>query len=225
MRLAIADDHGIFRTALARSLADIGGDVLVSVARGDDLLAALETTAVDAAVVDVAMPPSGGIAVAQAICSRHPRVGVLLLSAYTATPQAIDLLRKVKRGVGYLLKENVGDVTELQKALDRIVAGESVIDRSIVRRLLAAPAQDQALSRLSTQEREVLRLMAEGFSNAGISARLFIANSTVEVHVSRIFVKLGLAESMSRESNKRVLAVLTWLRLAGMPSYPSGTDE
>lgn len=220
MRLAIADDHGIFRNALARSLADIGGEVLINVARGDELLDALRDTPVDAAVVDVAMPPDGGIAAAQEICARHPDVGVLLLSAYTATPQAIDLLRRVRRGVGYLLKENVSDAAELHRALTRIIDGEAVIDESIVGRLLTAPAQDAALSRLTPQEREVLRLMALGYSNNGISARLHVANSTVEVHVTRIFVKLGLAESMSRESNKRVLAVLTWLRLVGAPQPP-----
>jgi DNA-binding NarL/FixJ family response regulator len=220
VKLALADDSGIFRTALARSLEDIGGEILISVSSADELLSRLQVVTVDAAIIDVAMPPTRtneGVVAARHIKVHHPSVAVLLLSAYAATPQAIELLRDFDEGVGYLRKDDVADVNELRASLTRVMDGELVVDKTIVRRLLRAPAQEQALSRLTSQEREVLRLMAEGFSNAGIASQLYLAHRTVEDHVGHVFTKLGITENLGKSSNKRVLAVLTWLRLTSRP--------
>lgn len=218
MKIAIVDDQGIFRDSLARSLADVGVDIALSVASGDELFAGLAAADLDVAIIDVQMPPSytnEGLLAAREIKRRKPGMGVLLLSVDTATPRAIDLLREFPAGIGYLRKDEVADVEELYAFLVRLVAGEQVVGGSVVRRLLASPAQDQALSRLSPQEREVLRRMAEGLSNIGIARQLHLAERTVEDHVGRIFTKLGIGSQSTDTDgrNKRVLAVLTWLRL------------
>jgi DNA-binding NarL/FixJ family response regulator len=217
MRLAIADDHGIFRSSLRRALEDIGAEVLVSAANGDELLTRLTRHQVDIAIVDVAMPPdynAEGLAVARAIGQRHPNTKVLLLSAETATPQAIALLREFKSGIGYLRKDEVSDAEELEKILGRLLSGEQVVGRSVVERLLGSRAHEPVLDQLTSQEKEVLRLMAEGYSNAGIASKLHLARRTVEDHSSRIFAKLGMDQKSDNDTNKRVLAVLTWLRHA-----------
>jgi|ERR1700722_1966704 DNA-binding NarL/FixJ family response regulator len=215
MRLAIADDHGIFRSSLRRALEDIGAEVLVCAANGDELLAQLARHQVDIAIVDVAMPPGyqgEGLAAARTIGQRHPGVKVLLLSAETATPQAIALLREFKSGIGYLRKDEISDAEELEKILSRLLSGEQVVGRSVVERLLASPAHEQVLDQLTAQEKVVMRLMAEGYSNSGIAAKLHLARRTVEDHSSRIFTKLGMDQKSDSDTNKRVLTVLTWLR-------------
>jgi DNA-binding NarL/FixJ family response regulator len=225
MKVALADDSGIFRNSLARSLADIGAQVLINVSTGEELLALLPNTTVDVAIIDVAMPPTRtneGLLTARSIKSGYPAVSVLLLSAHAATPQAIELLREFDNGIGYLQKDEVADIQELDDALKRINAGEPVIGRDIVQRLLRTPARDRALDVLSKQERQVLRLMAEGFSNAGIARQLYLTERTVEDHVGRVFSKLEVAglrgTSTRADNNKRVLAVLTWLRLTNGPN-------
>jgi DNA-binding NarL/FixJ family response regulator len=225
MRLAIADDHGIFRSSLCRALEDIGAHVPISVANGDALLAQLASHEIDIAIVDVAMPPANpeqgrmyhqeGLSTAQAIVQRYPGVKVLLLSADTATPQAIALLREFNSGIGYLRKDEISDAQELEKILGRLLSGEQVVGRSVVERLLRSPAHESALDQLTPQEKEVLRLMAEGYSNVGIAAKLHLARRTVEDHASRIFTKLDIGQKSDGDTNKRVLAVLTWLRHAG----------
>jgi DNA-binding NarL/FixJ family response regulator len=225
MRLAIADDHGIFRSSLRRALEDIGAHVPISVANGDALLAQLACYEIDIAIVDVAMPPANpqqghmyhqeGLSTAQAIVQRYPGVKVLLLSADTATPQAIALLREFNSGIGYLRKDEISDAQELETILGRLLSGEQVVGRSVVERLLRSPAHESALDQLTPQEKEVLRLMAEGYSNVGIAAKLHLARRTVEDHSSRIFTKLGIGQKSDGDTNKRVLAVLTWLRHAG----------
>jgi DNA-binding NarL/FixJ family response regulator len=159
-------------------------------------------------------PGQEGLSAAQAIAQRYPSVKVLLLSADTATPQAIALLREFKSGIGYLRKDEVSDVQELEKILRRLLSGEQVVGRSVVERLLRSPAHESVLQQLTPQEKEVLRLMAEGYSNAGIAAKLYLARRTVEDHSSRIFTKLGIDQRSHSDANKRVLAVLTWLRHA-----------
>jgi len=219
MRIALADDSGIIREAIARMLGDIGWQVAISVGDGKELLAAMAADrSVDVAIVDVAMPPTRtheGVHAAREIKKQFPGVGVLLLSAYAATPQAIDLLRDIDEGVGYLRKDEVANVDELRGAVIRVAGGGLVVDSAIVRRLLKAPARGAALSRLTGQERDVLRLMAEGFSNFGIASRMHLAERTVEDHVGRVFTKLELSDGENRSGNKRVLAVLKWLRLTG----------
>jgi DNA-binding NarL/FixJ family response regulator len=179
------------------------------------LLAELRRQEVDVAIVDVAMPPtrSGeGLQVARAIGKAFPQIKVLLLSAKTATPQAIALLQEFESGIGYLRKDEVADVEELEKVLERLVSGEQVVGRSIVERLLKSSGREMLLDQLSPQEQEVLRLTAEGYSNSGIAASLHLARRTAEDHASRIFTKLRLEGMAGRDGNKRVLAVLMWLR-------------
>ncbi len=220
MKVAIADDHGIFRSAVARYLEDVGITVPVSVASGDQLLTRMRTHPVDIAIIDVAMPPTytdEGIKVARVLKEQFPDVAVLILSADTATPQAIDLLRDFDRGIGYLRKDEVTAVDDLESQLSRLVAGEQVVGQSVVNRLLRPAGRDSPLGRLSKQEQQVLRLMAEGFSNVGIARQLQLTERTVEDHVGRIFTKLDISTEVpggKNQSNKRVLAVLTWLRLA-----------
>jgi DNA-binding NarL/FixJ family response regulator len=219
VKLAIADDHGIFRTSLIRALQDIGATVPVSVSNGEELLVQLTRHRVDVAIVDVAMPPTHrdeGLQTARAIGKSFPQIRVLLLSAETATPQAISLLREFESGIGYLRKDELADVEELEKVLNRLLSGEQVVGRSIVERLLRSPAHETKLDQLSPQETEVLRLMAEGYSNAGIAAKMHLAHRTIEDHVSHVFTKLKIDHIAGSDGNKRVLAVLTWLRHASL---------
>jgi DNA-binding NarL/FixJ family response regulator len=219
VKIAIADDHGIFRTSISRALQDLGLSVPVSVTSGTELLNALEKESIDVAVVDINMPPGGpgqGLRTAREIKALYPALAVLLLSADTATKEAIELLQDFDRGIGYLRKDEVDDAEGLHRDLQRLLGGEQVIGASVVGRLLHASRNDKALSGLTTQETEVLRLMAEGYSNAGIARILHLADRTVEDYVTRIFGKLDIGMPEGRSpvaSNKRVLAVLTWLRL------------
>jgi DNA-binding NarL/FixJ family response regulator len=220
MKIAIADDHGIFRTSISRALKDLGLSVPVSVTSGTELLKALENAPIDVAVVDINMPPGGpgqGLQTARELKSLFPSVAILLLSADTATKEAIALLQDFDRGIGYLRKDEVDDVEQLHRNLQRLLAGEQVMGSSVVDRLLRASRNDKALSSLTSQETDVLRLMAEGYSNAGIAKNLHLAERTVEDYVSRIFTKLKIGASeggpSAAASNRRVLAVLTWLRL------------
>ena len=226
MRVAIADDSGVFRDSLARSLREIGLTVVAEAADGDEFMTAIALTEVDVAVVDVDMPPSGraeGIAVAKRLRSKRPRLPILLISAYTATPQAIELLQTFDSGIGYLHKNHIADIVDLAEAFARLQAGEPVIDADLVERLMAAPEREPDLaSRLAPQEREVLRLMAEGYSNSGIARMTGAKERTVEDQISKLFTKLGLfvtdgesGPASARDGNKRVLAVLAYLRLTG----------
>jgi DNA-binding NarL/FixJ family response regulator len=222
VRLAVADDHGIFRTSLVRALEETGCSVPVSAAGADELLAQLRRHPVEVAIVDVAMPPTRtdeGVRAARVITRDFPGVKVLLLSAETATPQAIALLREFDSGIGYLRKDEVADAVELLEMLERLLSGEQVVGRSVIERLLRSPRRQRTLQTLSDQERRVLSLMAEGRSNAGIARSLRLADRTVEDHVGRIFTKLDLVGAATDGANKRVLAVLTWLRLA-----PEGSE-
>jgi DNA-binding NarL/FixJ family response regulator len=219
MRIALTDDHGIFRNSLARLLTDMEIDVVISAASGDELLARLPAEPVDVALIDVLMPPTWtdeGFVTAREVKRLFPRTGVLLLSGDTTTHRAIDLLREFSGGIGYLNKAEVADIDELRGFLARVMAGDQVVGPSVVRRLLTAPAQSDALAKLSGKEREVLRLMAEGWSNVGIGLQLHLAARTVEDHIRHIFEKLNINTQVSEtggDKSKRVLAVLTYLRL------------
>ncbi|MWA04680.1 response regulator [Actinomadura sp. LD22] len=221
MRVAVAEDSGIFRQALVTLLTTVGVEVTVSAASGEELLARVAEDPPDVAVVDLHMPPTHtneGVVAARELMRRHPGIGVLVLSAYNETPQAMELFRDQPRRVGYLLKDHVTDVDNLRGALERVVRGEVVIDPDVVSRLVEARHRERELARLSGREREVLGLMAEGHSNAGIGKRLHLSARTVEDHVRAIFTKLKITSSGGppgpQDSNKRVLAVLTWLRAA-----------
>jgi DNA-binding NarL/FixJ family response regulator len=217
MRLAVADDAPLFREGLISLLAAAGAEITVGAASGGELLAMLEgAEPPDAAILDIRMPPTGtdeGIATAARLRRRHPQVGIMMLSAYADTALAVDLLAAVPTdtgGVGYLLKDNVMNVDVLLRDLGRVIAGEMVIDESIVGRLLATRERQQGIDALHARELEVLRLMAEGRSNAGIARDLHLSPRTVEARVTRVFTKLGL--QATTDDNNRVRAVLTFLR-------------
>lgn len=214
MRVVIADDASIVRAGLGAMLADGGVETVAEVGDPDALLEAVDRCRPDAALVDIRMPPTHtdeGIVAARYIRERHPDTGVLVLSQALETSYAMRLLTDNPSSVGYLLKERVADVATLVDALRRVTSGESVVDPAIVQRLLAQVRHSGPLDGLTDREREVLAAMAEGRSNQGIAARLFLSDRTIETHVSRIFTKLDLAE-VGAEDNRRVLAVLTYLR-------------
>jgi DNA-binding NarL/FixJ family response regulator len=213
MRLAIAEDSGLFRSSLALLLTASGAQVIASVGSGAELLAAIGTSPPDAVILDVRMPPTftdEGIATATELRRLHPRVGVLVLSTYAETSYASQLLETVPTGVGYLLKDNVTDAGTLIDSLARVAGGETVIDPTIVRRLLQKDRRPSAMDSLNERERAVLSHMAEGRSNLGIAKELHLSPRTVEAHVTSIFMKLGLDQAETE--NNRVRAVLTFLR-------------
>jgi DNA-binding NarL/FixJ family response regulator len=215
VRLAIAEDSGLFRSSLTMLLKASGAEVTASVASGPELLDAIGANLPDAVIVDIRMPPTftdEGISTAAELRRLYPHVGALVLSTYAETSYASQLLETVHTGVGYLLKDNVTDVRTLMDSLARVAAGETVIDPVIVRRLLERNRQPSKIDSLNERERAVLGHMAEGRSNMGIAKDLFLSPRTVEAHVTSIFVKLGLDQAET--DNNRVRAVLAFLRSA-----------
>ena len=213
MRVVIADDELLLRQGLSRLLAEVDVDVVACVGDGPSLLRSVARDSPDVAIVDIKMPPTHtdeGLTAAIAIRELYPAVGVLVMSHYLDSRYAQRLLREHSTRVGYLLKERVSDVMVLVDALRRISEGECVVDPTIVSRLLLRRGEQSPLEQLTGRERDVLALLAEGHSNQGIAARLFLSPKTVERHVGHIFGKLDLVESDSH--NRRVLAVLTLLR-------------
>ncbi len=216
MRVAIAEDSGLFRSSLVLLLRSLGTEVTASVASGAELLAAIRAGPPEAVILDIRMPPSftdEGIRTAREIRGLHPDVGILVLSTYAETSYASQLLETVRSGVGYLLKDNVTDADALMESLARVAAGETVVDPAIVRRLLERNRRPNVMETLNERELTVLRHMAEGRSNLGIGNALFLSARTVETHVTNVFTKLGLTPSDTE--NNRVRAVLTFLRSAG----------
>lgn len=213
MRVALADDAAVLREGLARVLAEAGVEIAAQVGRADALLGAVEELRPDVAVVDIRMPPTWtteGIRVAEEIRRRFPQVGVLLLSQYVEAEYALRLLEHDGGRIGYLLKERVLDVADLVAALDRIAAGETVVDSALVSRLLGRTRADGPLDQLTPRELEVLGLMAEGLTDRGIAERLYVTTNTVETHIRHIIGKLDLRATPS--DNRRVRAVLAYLR-------------
>ena len=209
--VVLADDDVLLREGLASLLEGRRFDV---VGRGGDvaeLLALVRDHRPDLAIVDIRMPPTHsteGLDAARVIRSELPGTAILVLSAHTEIEHAMDLLASGER-TGYLLKSRVADVDEFIETLERIVKGGSVVDPVLVQELVAARRVEDPLDALSPREREVLALMAEGFSNAGIAERIWVTEGTVEKHVRHILAKLRLPET--HESHRRVLAVLTFL--------------
>ena len=213
MRIVIADDEMLLREGLARLLADAGFDVVGKATDAQELLRAVRLTAPNVAIVDIKMPPTHtdeGLVAAREIRSAHPDVGVLVLSHYLESVYAMRLLEAHPERVGYLLKERVSDIAVLADALRRIAEGESVLDPTIVTRLIDRPREHSPLADLTNRERQVLELIAEGRSNGAIGQQLFLSPKTVETHIRQIFQKLEL--SGSADSHRRVLAVLAFLR-------------
>jgi DNA-binding NarL/FixJ family response regulator len=217
VRIAIAEDSGLFRSSLTLLLRSLGNEVTASVASGDELLAAIRgADPPEVVILDIRMPPSftdEGIRAAHEIRGLHPGTGILVLSTYAETSYASQLLQAVRTGVGYLLKDNVTDAGALMESLERVAAGETVIDPAIVRRLIGRKRKPSLTDALNDRELEVLRHMAEGRSNLGIAKELFLSARTVETHVTSVFTKLGLTPSDTE--NNRVRAVLAFLRSAG----------
>lgn len=205
----------ITREGLVRLLREAGVEVVAETQDAEELLRKVSSTRPDAAIVDIRMPPTNtdeGLVAAKAIRSQHPDVAVLILSSYIEPSYAMQLLQDHPERVGYLLKDRVFDVAVLIDALRRLGDGESVVDPTIVSRLLGRRRQASALEELTGREREVLELLAEGMSNRAIAQRLVVTQRTVEAHVKQIFQKLDLPASP--DSHRRVLAVLTYLRAA-----------
>ncbi len=201
------------REGIVRLLADAGVEVVAEAPDADQLLSLVSRHKPDAVVLDIRMPPTHtdeGIVAAGRIRDTYPTVGVLVLSQYVEPTWAIQLVQEHPEGVGYLLKERVVDAAVMIDALRRVVDGETVVDPTIVARLLGRRRRHDPLSDLTAREREVLALVAEGLSNKAIAARLVVAGRTVEAHMTSIFSKLGLDESP--DQHRRVLAVLTLLR-------------
>jgi len=211
VRLAIAEDSTIFRAGVKQVLQEAGHEVIADAGDADGLLASLENDLPDVVLLDLRMPPTytdEGIAAAIEIRRRHPDVGVLVLSQYAESIFARRLLDTGADGVGYLLKENVANLDALTDAITRVAAGESVVDARLIEGLME-PSAVRNVHRLSKRETEVLRLMAEGRSNAGIARSLALGQKTVEAHLRTIFAKLGI--SSDADTNSRVSAVLRWL--------------
>jgi DNA-binding NarL/FixJ family response regulator len=204
----------LFREGLARVLAENGFVVAGQASDADGLHAAVERETPDVVVIDIRMPPtstSEGLLAAQRIRAEHPAVGVLVLSQYVETRQAVKLLQNAPQRVGYLLKDRVSDIAEFTDAVRRIARGGSVIDPEVVAQLLRR-REDRALADLTSRERDILGLMAQGRSNRAIGERLFLSPKTVETHIGAIFAKLGLLPAA--DDHRRVLAVITYLRNA-----------
>jgi DNA-binding NarL/FixJ family response regulator len=212
MRVVIADDAVLVRSGLAALLAEHDIEVAGQAADGPSLLALVEDLDPDAALVDIRMPPTHtteGIAAAKEIRARHPDIAVLVLSQYTESAYAMNLITDNPVGMGYLLKEGVASGTTLVDALRRLTAGECVVDPALVRRMLSRARRPNPLEKLTPREQQVLALMAEGRTNAAIGLNLDLGLKTVETHINRVFAKLGLVEDT--DGHRRVLAVLTYL--------------
>lgn len=211
LRVAVADDSVLLREGLVRVLQEAGVEVVGAFGDADALLAAVPALVPDAVVLDVRMPPTfrdEGVRAAIALRAAHPGVAILLLSQYVEVAYAQELLAAGTGGVGYLLKDRVVSLDEVRDALERVAAGGTVLDPEVVTQLMARRVDP--LQSLTTREREVLELMAQGRTNAAIAAALFIGVGAVEKHISSIFGKLALDDAAG--DHRRVLAVLAWLQ-------------
>jgi DNA-binding NarL/FixJ family response regulator len=213
VRVAIAEDSVLLREGLARLLGEAGLEVIASCGRAEELVRTVQNTPPDVVIVDIRLPPTHrdeGLRAALEIRARHPAVGVLVLSQYVELGLAMKLLADSAEGVGYLLKDRIGDVQEFLTAVRRVAGGGSAIDPVIVSTLLSRRRSDDLLATLTPREGEVLELMAAGLSNQGIADKLTITVRAVEKYVSAIFDKLGLPSA--RSESRRVRAVLLFLR-------------
>ncbi len=211
LRVVLADDDVLLREGLASLLDRAGLQVLGQAGDGAALIELVRETRPDVAVVDIRMPPTRrteGLQAAQEIRQEFPAIGILVLSGHVEVEHAMELLTS-GRGLGYLLKARVSDVAEFLDTLDRIAKGATVVDPALVHELVSARRRNDPLAALSSREREVLALMAEGRSNAGIARRLWVTEGTVEKHVRSILAKLDLPET--EEDHRRVLAALAFL--------------
>ena len=213
LRVVIGEDDVLLREGMARLLSDAGFDVVAQTGDADDFLRRTLAHRPDVAVVDVQMPPrheDDGLRAAMELRTTAPETGVLVLSQFYEESYALDLIGDRAEGVGYLLKERVGDVDTFVDALRRVAAGGSALDPEIVSRMLGRRRAGGPLDELTPRERDVLAAMAEGKSNSGIAEQLVVTEAAVEKHIGRIFSKLGLGPTTTE--HRRVLAVLMYMR-------------
>jgi DNA-binding NarL/FixJ family response regulator len=211
LRVIVADDDVLLREGLSSLLGRSGFDVVGEVGNGTEALALARTEKPDLLVLDIRMPPTNtteGLDVARVIREEQPETGILVLSAHVEVDHAMELLA-TGRAIGYLLKSRVTDVAEFVDSLQRIANGASVIDPALIQELVSAGRRKDPLAVLSPREHEVLALMAEGRSNAGVARQLWLTEGTVEKHVRSILSKLNLPETT--DDHRRVRAVITFL--------------
>lgn len=211
LQVVVADDDVLLREGLSSLLERSGFDVIGKAADATELLALVREKTPQLAVVDIRMPPTNtteGLDAAKVIRDEFPDTGILVLSAHVEVEHATELLAS-GHGIGYLLKTRVTDVSDFVETLERIAKGASVVDPALVSELVSARRRDDPLAALSAREQEVLMLMAEGRSNAGIARRLWVTEGTVEKHVRSILTKLNLTETA--DDHRRVRAVITYL--------------
>lgn len=217
MRVVIAEDLALLREGLARLLRDNGIDVVAAVDNAEDLHAAIDDHHPDLAIIDVRLPPSfqdEGVRAALALRRRHGDVNVLIVSQYVEVTYASELLSKGSGGgLGYLLKDRIGDVDQFVDSVRAVANGGTAVDPEVVAQLLSAHRSSRTLEALTPREREVLALMAEGRTNASIADRLVLTLGAVEKHIANIFTKLRLPDA-GDGAHRRVLAVLQWINRA-----------
>ncbi len=213
MRVVIADDAPLIREGVARLLTENGVEVVDQVGDADAAVASVRDLRPDVALVDIRMPPTHtdeGLHAAREIRSCYPGTAVLVLSQHLEPDYALQLFQEKPERVGYLMKERVGRIEQLLDAVQQVAAGECVLDRAVVDELLARRRRVDPIEELTSREREIIALMAEGRSNQGICRTLWLSPKTVETHIRGAFAKLGIKEAP--EDNRRVLAVLAYLR-------------
>jgi DNA-binding NarL/FixJ family response regulator len=213
MRVVVADDSVLMREGVVRLLEEAGHEVVAQAGDADDLMRKVRAHKPDVAVVDIRMPPTNtddGLRAALALRAELPDTGVLVLSQYVEEGYAVDLLSEGGGGVGYLLKDRVGEISLFTDAVERVASGGSALDPEVVSHMLQRKRSEDPLDELTPREREVLGLMAEGRSNKAVAEQLVVTERAVEKHVTSIFGKLRL--TASSEDHRRVLAVLAYLR-------------
>jgi DNA-binding NarL/FixJ family response regulator len=217
LRVVVADDHYLVREGVRRALMNEGTiEVVAVVGSADELERVVNREVPDAVVTDIRMPPghgTEGIDAAHRIRARHPRIGIVVLSQHNDATYAMELLRDGTAGMAYLLKERIGDPRALVDAVEAVVAGGSRIDPEVVASLVQAGRSSSPLATLTDREGEVLALMAQGLTNAGIAERLHLSESSIEKYASSLFAKLGLSDEP--HTHRRVAAVLAYLHDQG----------
>ncbi len=212
MRVVVADDSVLVREGIARLLQDAGFDVVGKAGTAEELMLKVRSYSPDVAITDIRMPPTQtdeGLRAAREIRRDHPGTGVLVLSQHIEPRYAMSLLSESAEGLGYLLKDRVVDLRDLESAVRRVGAGGSALDPLVVAQLVRKERPDDPVARLSPREREVLELMAEGKTNQGIAEQLVVTVPAVEKHVTSIFSKFDMPATAS--DHRRVLAVLRFL--------------
>jgi len=213
IRVVVGEDHPLVRAGIVSVLEEAGFVVAGVAGDADELLALTEALQPDVVITDIQMPPTStddGLEAAKAIRAAWPTIGVVILSQFLEAHYAVELVREGAEGLGYLLKDRIGDLDTFTDAVHRVANGGSALDPQVVRSMVERPRHASPIDDMTPREREVLVLMAEGLSNQGIADRLVVSVAAVERHVTSIFAKLGLRPTS--EDHRRVLAVLTYLR-------------